>query len=68
MYPTIENIKADCSKGTVQKSSGLPGSYMRIRYTPVEVMRTLRKASQTLLSAGKCQPDRSLGTLFFSWI
>ena len=35
----------DCSKRTVQKSSGLPGSVCRQIYT-VEVMRTLRKASR----------------------
>ena len=67
MYPTIEDIRKDCSKGTVQKSSGLPGSICGQIHTG-RSYENLKKSKQTLLSARKCQPDRSMGTLFFPGI
>ena len=67
MYPTTRKYQRDCSKGTVQKSSGLPGSVCGQIYTGGSY-ENFKKGKQTLLSARKCQPDRSLGTLFFSWI
>ena len=64
MYPTLENIREIAAKGQYKRVPVCREVYAD-RYTPVEVMRTLRKASRHCYSAGKCQPDRSVGTLFF---
>ena len=66
MYPTIENIKEIAAKGQYKRVPVCREVYAD-RYTPVEVMRTLRRQADIVI-CWKCQPDRSLGTLFFSWI
>ena len=45
MYPTIENIKEIAAKGQYKRVPVCREVYAD-RYTPVEVMRTLRKASR----------------------
>ena len=45
MYPTLENIREIAAKGQYKRVTGLPEVYAD-RYTPVEVMRILRKASR----------------------
>ena len=66
MYPTFEKIREMAT-----------GDYKRIpickelyadSYTPVEMMRILPKGESSLLSAGKRQPERSVGQVFFSGI
>lgn len=63
MYPTFDKIREMAA-----------GDYKRIpickelyadSYTPVEMMR---KGKSSLLSAGKRQPERSVGQVFFSGI
>ena len=45
MYPTIENIREIAAKGQYKRVPVCREVYAD-RYTPVEVMRTLRKASR----------------------
>ena len=61
MYPTLEKIKELAQSGEYRRIPVCRELYSD-RYTPVEVMRTL------LLSSGKCQPDRGMGTLFLPGI
>ena len=45
MYPTLENIREIAAKGQYKRVPVCREVYAD-RYTPVEVMRTLRKASR----------------------
>ena len=59
MYPTLENIREIAAKGQYKRVPVCREVYAD-RYTPVEVMRTLRKASRHCYLL-----ERSVGTLFF---
>ena len=57
MYPTIETIREIAAKGQYKRVPVCREVYAD-RYTPVEVMRTLRKASsvaEAILSHIKCE-------------
>jgi len=66
MYPTIEDIRKIAAKGQYKRVPVCREVYAD-RYTPVEAMRTLRKASRHCYLL-ECQPDRSMGKIFFPGI
>ena len=66
MYPTLEKIKELAQSGEYRRIPVCRELYSD-RYTPVED-EDLTHSQQTLLSSGKCQPDRGMGTLFLPGI
>ncbi len=66
MYPTLEKIKELAQSGEYRR---IP--VCRELYTQTAIHRRSHEdfanSQQTLLSAGKCQPDRGVGTAILFW-
>ena len=64
MYPTFDKIREMAAAGDYKRIPICKELYAD-SYTPVE---NLTKGKSPLLSAGKCQSERGVGQIFFSWI
>ena len=62
MYPTLEKIKELAQSGEYRRIPVCRELYTRRSH------EDLTHSQQTLLSSGKCQPDRGMGTLFLPGI
>ncbi len=67
MYPTLEKVKEYRTVRRVPPNSRMQGVVFRSIYTR-RSHEDLTHSQQTLLSSGKCQPDRGMGTLFLPGI
>ena len=67
MYPTFDKIREMAAAGDYKRIPICKELYAD-SYTPVEMMRISAKGKSPLLSAGKCQSERGVGQIFFSWI